>query len=131
MRSGGGTGALKRRLGPDRLVAAGTIGTAVTLVLFGLAYMVNQVVGNTLIQTSTPAALLGRVFGAFEATVVGAVVLGALAAGPLIGTVGPRMATVALAFPGLALLLGALPRLGTLEQREQVTAAIPASDQAA
>ena len=96
------------------LCPAGPLPFAV-LLAFGSADMVNQVVGTTLIQAATPPALLGRVFGAFEATIVGAVVLGALAVAPLIGAFGPRAATVALALPGFVLALGTLPRLRALD----------------
>ncbi|HWE61489.1 MAG TPA: MFS transporter [Chloroflexota bacterium] len=83
---------------------------------FGAGDVVNQVVGNTIIQTMTPDALLGRVLGAFEAIVISTMVLGALAAGPLIATVGPRATTVALAMVALATLLSTLPRLRVLER---------------
>jgi hypothetical protein len=66
------------------------------LVLFGGADIVNQVVGTTLLQEATPP-LLGRVFAAFEATLVSAAALGAVGVGPLIAAVGPRAAAVLVA----------------------------------
>ena len=42
---------LKRRLGPDRLVAAGTIGTAIALVLFG------GVISGVLLGTASEAVV--------------------------------------------------------------------------
>jgi MFS family permease len=84
---------------------------------FGVADMINQVIGNTILQTATPDALLGRVFGAFEAILVSATVLGALATGPLLGTIGPRATTVTLAAIALGTLLIALPRLRALEHK--------------
>jgi hypothetical protein len=77
------------------------------LAVFGVADIVNQVTGTTLIQQATAPALLGRVFGAFEASAVSAGVLGAAAVGPLIALVGPRATAVVLALPSLALTLAA------------------------
>jgi predicted MFS family arabinose efflux permease len=77
------------------------------LAVFGVADIVNQVSGTTLIQKATVPALLGRVFGAFEATAVSAGVLGAVVVGPLIALVGPRATAVVLALPSLALTLAA------------------------
>lgn len=81
------------------------------LAIFGLGDIVNTVAGNTLIQQRTPNALLGRVFGAFEAIIVGSLLLGALVTGPLIEAVGPRITTVALAGVALAVLTVYAPRL--------------------
>lgn len=142
---GGGfvVGALTRRLGEQGgfaaslAVAAGAIlllGLSpagplpfALLAVFGLADLANQVVGTTLIQTSTPPALLGRVFGAFEATAVGAAVLGAATAGPLIGALGPRTTALMLAAPSLVLALVALPHLRPRErpQTARGTVALP------
>lgn len=77
------------------------------LAVFGVADIVNQVTGTTLIQTATAPGLLGRVFGAFEATAISAGVLGAAVVGPLIALVGPRATAVVLALPSLALTLAA------------------------
>lgn len=85
------------------------------LALFGIGDVVNQVAGNTIIQQSTPDELLGRVFGAFEAIIVGAVLVGALSAGPLIEVFGPRVTTVCIATVALVVLAGCLPRLRMLE----------------
>ena len=63
--------------------------------------------GTSLIQKATAPALLGRVFGAFEATAIGAAVLGAVVVGPLIARGGPRATAMVLALPSLALTLAA------------------------
>ncbi len=85
------------------------------LALFGLGDVVNQVAGNTLIQHSTPDELLGRVFGAFEAIIVSAVLIGALTAGPLIKYIGPRATSVSIAIVALVVLMACMPRLRILE----------------
>ncbi len=87
----------------------------VALGLFGVGDIINQVAGNTIIQQSTPDELLGRVFGAFEATIMFAILLGALTAGPLIEIFGPRATTVALAIVALVVLGACLPRLQMLD----------------
>jgi MFS family permease len=96
---------------------------------FGAADLINQVVGNTIIQTATPEALLGRVFGAFEAILVSATVLGALASGPLIETIGPRATTVTLALVALAIQVATAPRLSALDtQYRPANAALAATN---
>lgn len=85
------------------------------LALFGIGDVVNQVAGNTLIQQSTPDELLGRVFGAFESVIVGAILLGALGVAPLIGTIGPRASAALLGIVALMVLLGCQSRLRLVE----------------
>lgn len=102
------------------------------LALFGVFDVFNQVDSTTIIQLSTPDEMLGRVFGAFEATIVGTVLIGALATGPLIAQIGPRATSVVAGLLTLAVLLVALPRLRALrpdadERREPQPARAPAS----
>jgi MFS family permease len=85
------------------------------LVIVGAIDIVADVNGTTILQTATPDNLLGRVFGAFEATLISSMLVGALVVGPLIGALGVRAATVVFAVAGLALLLVCLPRLRRLE----------------
>jgi MFS family permease len=85
------------------------------LVIVGAIDIVADVNGTTILQTATPDDLLGRVFGAFEATLISSMLVGALVVGPLIGALGVRAATVVFAVAGLALLLVCLPRLRRLE----------------
>lgn len=121
-----------RRFSLSRLFIAGGIASAVGAALFGISPagalpfacmaligmgdVFTEVNSYTLLQSGTPAELLGRVFGAFEATYVAAMLVGALLVGPLVGALGPRGATVALALSGLATLLLCLPRLRHLER---------------
>ena len=97
----------------------------VALSLCGIGDVANQVAGNTIIQQSTPDALLGRVFGAFEAVIVGAVLLGALGAGPLIVTLGPRATTIVLGIVPLVVLIACLPRLRMLNATDAADAGTP------
>ena len=85
------------------------------LVIVGAIDIVADVNGTTILQTATPDDLLGRVFGAFEATLISSMLVGALVVGPLIDALGVRAATVVFAVAGLALLLVCLPRLRRLE----------------
>jgi len=83
--------------------------------LVAITDVFSEVTGTTVIQTGTPDALLGRVFGAFESAVVLSMLPGALVAGPLIDAVGPRAATIAFAAASAVPFLVSLPRLRRLE----------------
>jgi hypothetical protein len=103
-------------------MAAGLFGVSpagvwpfVCLALVGVADIVVQISATTILQAATPDELRGRAFSAFEATLVGAMVLGAVLAGPLLGLWGPRGATVAFALLGGVALLVCLPRLRRLD----------------
>jgi MFS family permease len=87
----------------------------VLLVIIGVIDVFSEVSSTTILQSATPDSLLGRVFGAFEALVISAMLVGALIIGPLIDFAGPRAATVILGAAGLAFLLVSLPRLLRLE----------------
>jgi len=87
----------------------------VLLVVVGVIDVISDVSSTTLLQSATPDSLLGRVFGAFEALLVSAMLLGALVIGPLIDLAGARAATVILSLAGFAFLLVCLPRLLRLE----------------
>jgi hypothetical protein len=84
------------------------------LAAYGVFDVFNQVMGDTIIQQLTPDELLGRVFAALETTVICGLMLGALAAGPLIGLIGPRATTVGFALVPLGMLVTHLPRLRRL-----------------
>ena len=90
-------------------------GAFLALIIFGISDVISQVSGITVIQTATPSELLGRVFGAYESTLVGSMLLGTLAAGPLISLWGPRGATVTLAIVAFGVLAIATPRLRRME----------------
>ncbi len=85
------------------------------LVIVGAIDIVADVNGTTILQTATLDDLLGRVFGAFDATLISSMLVGALVVGPLIAALGVRAATVVFAVAGLALLLVCLPRLRRFE----------------
>lgn len=87
----------------------------VLLVVVGVIDVVSDVSSTTLLQSVTPDSLLGRVFGAFEALLISAMLLGAVVVGPLIDLAGARAATVILSLAGFAFLLLSLPRLLRLE----------------
>lgn len=96
------------------LTPAGVLPFAM-LILIGAIDIVVEVNGTTILQTGTPDRLLGRVFGAFEAVLVFAMLMGALIVGPLIDLIGPRAATVAFGVAGLVIFAACLPRLSKLE----------------
>ena len=95
---------LKAKLGPDRLVAAGTIGTAIALVLFGLArgaltgLSASVIAGlswiavlaslNVSAQVALPDWVRGRGLAMFVTVFFGAVTLGSAVWGAVAGMVG-------------------------------------------
>jgi MFS family permease len=93
---------------------AGVLPFAILFVVGVLDIMVD-VNGTTIIQTGTPEELLGRVFGAFEAVIIAAMLVGALVVGPLIEILGARATTVAVGVVGLVIFLACLPRLTRME----------------
>ena len=71
--------------------------TATTLVVFaliGLAIIVGDVAGYTLLQRGTPSDVLARVFGVLHSLFYATVAAGAILAPPLIGALGIRWALV-------------------------------------
>lgn len=117
------------RLGQGYILAmAGTIGAIAVLGIIpagplpfifvaccGVFDVLNQILGDTIIQQMTPDELLGRVFGIFAAIIVTAMLIGSLAVGLLIDTIGPRETTVGFALVPLALLVLYLPGLRHLD----------------
>lgn len=85
------------------------------MLVLGMADVMVRVTVTTILQAAAPRDMLGRTFTAFEATLVGATVIGALAAGRLVSMVGPRGATALFGLTCGLLLLVALPRLRSLE----------------
>lgn len=81
----------------------------------GIADVLAQISGTTIIQGATPAELMGRVFGAFESVLVLAMLVGTLMAGPLIQWLGPRTATWVFGVAGLVVLAACLPWLFRLK----------------
>ena len=95
-------------------LSPGGIWPFLLLGLLGFADVLSVVLGVSIIQSATPAALLGRSFAAFESTTLSAKVVGTVLAGPLIEAVGPRATTVLCSLVGLALLAASLPTLRRL-----------------
>jgi MFS family permease len=90
-------------------VAAATSETAtivLLLLLVGVGNTLVDVTGITLLQRSAPDAVLGRVFGAFEALIVMTMGVGSLLAPVFVAWVGPRGA---LLVAGLILPAALLP----------------------
>jgi MFS family permease len=88
----------------------------VILFVVGVLDIMVDVNGTTIIQTATPEQLLGRVFGAFEASIITAMLVGALVVGPLIEILGVRATTVVLGIEGLVIFFACLPRLRKMER---------------
>ena len=60
------------------------------LLVIGLANSLVDINAYTILQRVVPDAVMGRVFGALESAVIGAMALGALAMPILIETIGLR-----------------------------------------
>jgi MFS family permease len=99
------------------LLAVSPAGPApfVCIGMVGIADVVIQVSGTTILQASAPRDMLARVFIAFEATLVLATLTGALLAGPLLRVADPRLAAVVYGLAAGLLLLLSLPRLRALD----------------
>jgi len=92
--------------------------TAIALVAFGLiglSSIVEDVAGFTILQRTTPAEVLGRVFGILHSLFFATVALGAILAPPLINLIGVRWALVAVGSLLPILALAARIPLTTLE----------------
>jgi MFS family permease len=105
------------------LVGHRRLATAMTLVVFaliGLAIIVGDVAGFTLLQRGTPSDVLARVFGVVHSLFYATVAVGAILAPPLIHAVGVRWALVIVGavLPALcALTTASLSRLDAAPSR--------------
>ena len=113
---------LKARLGPDRAVAVGTIGTAVALILFGLAHdltialVASLLAGMTWIavlanlnvsaQVALPDWVRGRGLALFVTVFFGALTLGSAAWGQVAQSVGLPVTHFAAAAGALIAMVG-------------------------
>jgi MFS family permease len=106
---------------PLALIAARPeLGLAVVLLfLVGIGNTLVDVTGVTLMQRAAPDAVLGRVFGAFEALVLFAMAVGSLLAPLLVAAFGTR---AALAVAGAILPVVLLPLWRTLASLEALPA---------
>jgi MFS family permease len=83
--------------GAPLLIIGAFPSTATTLVVFaliGLAIIVGDVAGYTLLQRGTPSDVLARVFGVLHSLFYATVAVGAILAPPLIDALGVRWALV-------------------------------------
>jgi MFS family permease len=96
------------------LSPAGVLPFVLILVL-GVTDVFSDVASTTVLQTGTPDELLGRVFGAFESTLIFSMLVGSVVIGPLIDLAGPRAATVILTLVSVVLLIVCLPHLRRME----------------
>ena len=87
------------------------------MALLGLGNPLVDVNLDTIVQRLAPDAVLGRVFGALEASFISTMALGALVMPFLIEGLGLRFALLAVAVPVIALVLTMLPSLRSIEAR--------------
>lgn len=125
------SGPLLPRLGNQRGFVVSTAATYASFLLFGLSPggplpllllgvfsltdEVAFIAENTLLQTTAPNEILGRVMSAQQSTLVLSSLLGSVIVGPLIAGVGPRASAVIFALAGAALFAATLPVLLRLE----------------
>lgn len=98
---------------------------ALVLIAFiGIGDTLVEVAAPTLLQRAVPDEVLGRVFGAVESLIIGAMGIGAIVAPPLVDWIGTRGALIATGslLPALGILfwhrLGAIDRAYALPTRE-------------
>ena len=102
---------------PLLLIAAWpTVGVAAAaMVLIGLGNSLVDINAYTILQRTVPDAVMGRVFGAMESAVIGAMAGGALLMPLLIETVGIRVALAVLGGAVTAIVLVALAGLRRID----------------
>ena len=112
--------------GPLLLIAAWpTLPSAIiALLLIGLANSLVDINVYTILQRVVPDDVMGRVFGALESSLIGAMALGALLMPILISTVGLRAGLVVIGAAVSAIALLALPRLLSIDRTTLAPAGI-------
>lgn len=100
-----------------------TPSAAVFLGLVGFGTTIVDVAGVTLLQRSTPDAVLTRVMGVTQSVFVGTLGLGAIVAPALIDAIGDRWTLAAIGLPVVAAAIVAFPRFRRLDDE---TALAPA-----
>jgi hypothetical protein len=95
------------------------------MVLLGIGNPLVDVNLDTVIQRVSPAAALGRVFGALETCFISTMALGALAMPFLIDSLGLRLALLVVAAPVTALALAGWQELRQLDSRLQQPRGLP------
>jgi MFS family permease len=86
-------------------------GAILALLIVGLANSLVDINAYTILQRVVPDAVMGRVFGALESAVIGAMALGALAMPILIATIGLRGGLLVIGAVVTLVSLLVLPRL--------------------
>ncbi len=104
--------------GPLLLIAAWpTLPSAIiALLLIGLANSLVDINVYTILQRVVPDDVMGRVFGALESSLIGAMALGALLMPILISTAGLRVGLLVIGASVSAVALLALPRLLSIDR---------------
>ena len=109
--------------GVPLMLVAGFPSTAIVvplLLLVGAGNTLVDVAGITLLQRSAPDAVLGRVFGAFESVIIGALGIGSLLAPLLDAALGPRGALLVAGLILPVVLLPSWRRLLGIDARGRV-----------
>jgi MFS family permease len=94
---------------------AGTL-PFIFMAIGGLTDTATKVVALVVVQIAAPRVLFGRIFSAFESSLLGGQALGSLVVGPLVVRLGPRYATFWLSMVGVAALAITLPWLLRMER---------------
>jgi MFS family permease len=88
----------------------------VFMALGGLTDTATKVIALAVVQIAAPRALFGRIFSAFESSLLGGQALGSLVVAPLVVIFGPRFATFWLSMVGVVALAVTLPWLLRMER---------------
>ena len=112
--------------GPLLLIAAWpTLPSAIiALILIGIANSLVDINVYTILQRVVPDEVMGRVFGALESSLIGAMALGALLMPILISTAGLRAGLLVIGASVSAVALLALPRLLSIDRTTLAPAGI-------
>jgi MFS family permease len=88
----------------------------VFMALGGLTDTATKVIALAVVHLAAPRALFGRIFSAFESSLLGGQAFGSLVVGPLVVFLGPRFATFWLSMAGVLALAVTLPWLSRLDR---------------
>jgi len=99
-------------------------GAILALLIIGLANSLVDINAYTILQRVVPDEVMGRVFGALESAVIGAMALGALAMPILIATIGIRGGLLVIGAAVSAVTFLVLPRLLSIDKTSLAPAGI-------
>jgi MFS family permease len=106
------------------LGVVGSLAPALALALLaGAGMVVAEVLSETAIQSQVPESMLGQVFGLVIPTSLAGIVVGALAAGPLLALLGLEASLVVVAVAVMAVLAGLLGPVAAQGRRKLSRAA--------